>query len=106
MIFHAALKLTSRFRFQHTHLNSSSNRLTQPQQLVVQAMFPQPLAEAHLGRFIRHGVLQTQPDKAPPAQAVADQFLALRIGQALAMLEQTHFEGRQRGTRRKRIAPC
>jgi len=29
-----------------------------------------------------HGVLQTKPTKAPPAQPVADQFLALRVEQA------------------------
>jgi hypothetical protein len=27
VLVHAALKLVSRFRFQHTHLNSNSNRL-------------------------------------------------------------------------------
>src|ERR1035437_234423 len=72
----------------------------QRQQWFVQAMLTQPLAEAHQSRFIRHGVLQTQPHKAPPAQTVADELLALRVGQTVAVLEQTHLEERQRRTGR------
>ncbi len=70
------------------------------QQVFVQAVFAQPLAEAHQCRFIRHGVLQTQTDKAPPTQAVADHLLTLRIGQTIAVLEQTHLEKHQRRTGR------
>ena len=68
----------------------------QSQPFCVQAMCAPPLAEAPQPRFIRPGVLQAQADKAPPAQPVANQFLALRVGQALARLKQTHLEERQR----------
>jgi hypothetical protein len=72
----------------------------QAQQVFVQTVCPQPLAEAHQRGFIRHGVLQTQTDETPSAQAVADQFLTLRIGQTIAVLEQTHLEEHQRRSRR------
>ena len=79
----------------------------QPQQLFVQTVFSQQVVEAHLRRFIRPGVLQAQADKAMLSQTVADQLLALRIGQTIAVLEQTHFEERQgcapRTPRRRRI---
>jgi hypothetical protein len=70
------------------------------QQHFVQAVLAQPLPETHQSGFIRHGVLQTQADKTPPAQAVGHQFLALRVGQPVAMLEQAHFEKHQRRTGR------
>ena len=70
--------------------------IDQRQQVFMQPMFAQPLAETPQGGFIRHGVLQIQTDKAPPAQTVAHQLLALRIGQPIAVLEQTHLEKHQR----------
>lgn len=68
----------------------------QAQQVFVQLVFAQPLAEAHKRGLIRHGVLQAQADKAPPIQAVADQLLTLRI----AVLEQAHLEKHHRRIRR------
>ena len=38
----------------------------QAQQVFVQAVFPQPLAEAHQRGLIRHGVLQTQTNETAP----------------------------------------
>lgn len=79
----------------------------QAQQVFVQAVFAQPFAEIDQRGFIGHPILPAQPDKAPPAPAVGDLFLALRIGQAVAMLQQAHLEEHQgragRPTGRRRI---
>ena len=72
----------------------------QPQELLVQAMLPQARPETHQSGFIRHLVLQTQSHKTPPRKPVTHQFLTLRIGQSIAMLQQTHLEKHQRRTRR------
>jgi hypothetical protein len=58
------------------------------------------LPKPHRRSFVRHGVLQAQTDEPPPTQPVADQFLTLRIGQTVAVLDQTHLEEHQRRTGR------
>jgi len=68
----------------------------QSQQLLVQAMFNQPLAEANQSRFIGHGLFKTKSDKLAPGESVFDLFLALRVGKVVTMLEQEHFEDAER----------
>lgn len=72
----------------------------QRQQLLVAAVFDEPGPKAHQRRLVRNFVTQAQADKAPPGKPVADERLALRVGQAVAMLEQAHLEKHQGRGRR------
>jgi hypothetical protein len=72
----------------------------QAQQLFVQAVLAQPLAKAHQGGFIRHRILQSQADESTPRKTVGHQLLALRVGEAIAVLQQAHLKEGQRRTGR------
>ena len=78
----------------------SSWRLTSCSSFSCSPCSDQPLAEAHQRGFVGHSVLQAQAHEPPPTHPVGDQLFTLRIGQAVAVLQQAHLEKHQRRMRR------